>query len=900
MCCQWMAKDRSEMAKRLIHRDYRRRQDTSSWLEFADDQKCQRFRLWRLHLSCWNGDESVDSSVTVFVKQNPKISVKPVDQVSQETNDVNMQCDTTGVPTPIVSWYKNGEMLTPSEYFVIGNNRLTILGLVRDDQGVYECIAENDVGSSQGSAQLFVDKADTTSTQTAAGIIGEPTLPSEPLGLVVVSAGSRTVNLQWDPPIQRHGHLLVYHIFFREEGSSRERTLNSTVASVTLSQLQPDTIYLVRVSAENEVGMGKSTEDIRLKTTKEQAVPGKVHNLRAKVLSPEAIEVEWDPPSATGPEAVRYKLFYISKTADPSEKETQVLMLKTSYVLHGMEKDTEYEIRVEPVGANGPGLTSDVLVVRTYSDEPSGPPINVRAEASDMSSIQLRWEPPIPEHRNGRITGYKLKYKTKLRGSKGHNLAVAGDIRDHTITNLDPGTGYLIRIAALNQNGTGPYTDWIRVDTPLEEKEENQIAGAPLELRLQPGFDSIKISWLPPRDDDIMIRGYQIGWGVNVPDVEVIQVGSTLREHTITGLKPNRDYVISLRAFNRIGNGFPIYETVRTTSSGQRLTPGNVFQNQKEQIRDKNHLTPVGVRAVPVSSNSIMVSWTDPTEGDHALFNAPLFTIRYSSNSDNGGQQRYVNTTSESEHIVDGLRPNTQYEFAVKMIGSNQWSMTAVNRTQPAAPSSSPRDLTIIPTQDPRTIILNWQPPKYANGEVEEYLIYYADRPNIDDEKWVVDSVKGDRLSIQVTKLIPSTTYYFKLQARNSKGYGPTTPISSYSTPGSTSHSRGGFGIMPNNDRSGASFHFNLDIFKANMMYVIIGVVVFFFVLISIILACICICRTKDSEKRRQQGYLQGRTLANRNGKTPSSNGPISGFEMAKASEQETTLSTARNVLLAS
>lgn len=49
------------------------------------------------------------------------------------------------------------------------------------------------------------------------------------------------------------------------------------------------------------------------------------------------------------------------------------------------------------------------------------------------------------------------------------------------------------------------------------------------------------------------------------------------------------------------------------------------------------------------------------------------------------------------------------------------WSMTAVNSTAPAPPSSAPRDLTIMqPTDgDPQTLILNWQPPKYANGDIE-------------------------------------------------------------------------------------------------------------------------------------------------------------------------------------
>lgn len=79
--------------------------------------------------------------------------------------------------------------------------------------------------------------------------------------------------------------------------------------------------------------------------------------------------------------------------------------------------------------------------------------------------------------------------------------------------------------------------------------------------------------------------------------------------------------------------------------------------------------------------------------------------------------------TTETEHIFEGLRPDTQYEFAVKLANSQLWSLTASNRTFPAPPSSPPRDLTILGPQmerdDPTSVTLNWQPPKYANGEIK-------------------------------------------------------------------------------------------------------------------------------------------------------------------------------------
>lgn len=90
--------------------------------------------------------------------------------------------------------------------------------------------------------------------------------------------------------------------------------------------------------------------------------------------------------------------------------------------------------------------------------------------------------------------------------------------------------------------------------------------------------------------------------------------------------------------------------------------------------------------------------------------------------SDNNAQTRQVNT-SETEYVIDGLKPNTQYEFAVKLIESHQWSMSAVNKTYSAPPSSAPRDLSIfVSHDDPNTVTLSWQPPKYANGEIEGFF----------------------------------------------------------------------------------------------------------------------------------------------------------------------------------
>ena len=71
--------------------------------------------------------------------------------------------------------------------------------------------------------------------------------------------------------------------------------------------------------------------------------------------------------------------------------------------------------------------------------------------------------------------------------------------------------------------------------------------------------------------------------------------------------------------------------------------------------------------------------------------------------------------------------------------------------------------------------------------------MYYTTDATQPDREWVVDGVTGDKLSKMIRALTPETTYYFKVQARNSKGYGPMSPTVIFATPKCESDTIGTF-----------------------------------------------------------------------------------------------------------
>lgn len=154
------------------------------------------------------------------------------------------------------------------------------------------------------------------------------------------------------------------------------------------------------------------------------------------------------------------------------------------------------------------------------------------------------------------------------------------------------------------------------------------------------------------------------------------------------------------------------------------------------------------------------------------------------------------------------------FEFSLKQNRrESPWSLVVPNTTFEAAPSSPPRDLTVVPVEEnPSAINLNWQPPKQPNGQItgknfEErlkvlfastginvkflfslgYVIFYTTDSSQRDRDWVVEGVVGDKMTTTIKGLTPDTAYFIKIQARNNKGYGPFSSIIQFRTNPSTS-----------------------------------------------------------------------------------------------------------------
>ncbi|XP_032671997.1 neogenin isoform X4 [Odontomachus brunneus] len=858
-----------------------------------------------------NEVESLDAVAELIVQVPPKFTKKPEDKVASENQDLEFECEIYGKPEPKITWLKNGERITFSAYWqIVNGNNLRINGLLPIDAGIFQCIGMNPAGSVQAAARLTINQPKRTSIhrittpktipkkkllqlhrqlynktwQHPSTLLGhtssltpnpsvsisssddpsdlpspvkypnslydpdsrfvddtdtleafEGGVPSPPRNLSLVIVTARFVTLRWQEPTEStNSDSLNYYIHYKQEGGVRERVVNTQQKlEAMIRGLQPSMTYQFHVVAQNARGTSAPSEVLQVTTLIEANVPGPPMNLEGHATSSMSITLSWEEPQIINGRISKYIITFMEGDGEEVMRETT----STTYELVDLVPYTEYSIRVQAVNENGPGAFSKDIVIRTHSAQPTQPPHNVTLEAASSTSIIVRWEPPL-EGQNGIITGYRIRYRRYPHDRRTPiTVTTEGNQRLHVLNGLEKHVVYQVRICAFNVNGTGPWTEWTKIETYENDLDETKVPNAPSNLKANAVGDSILVTWHPPKDQSIKVRKYKLGWGKGYPDVEIQVLDGKQRSFAIKPIEPTTEYVISLRATNNIGDGEPAYANVRT--------PERFVSESAVPL-----IPPVGLKAIVLSATTVVLYWTDTTLSksqyvtDNRYYMVRYMPYHHSTNP----RYKYYNATDLNCMIHD-LKPNTQYEFTVKLVKgkrSSPWSMVVLNQTQEAAPAAAPRDLTIQTKEDrPTSVHLRWQPPKQPNGLITGYLIIYSTDNKKWDRDWQVEAVIGDKLDTVIKVLQPNTMYYFKIQARNSKGYGPFCSEVSFKTPQSNGmdiydelHGRDGRGLS------------NI------LIYIIVGCSVVFTTGIAVVVVVMC-CKRNPNSPDRKKGYMK-------------------------------------------
>lgn len=91
---------------------------------------------------------------------------------------------------------------------------------------------------------------------------------------------------------------------------------------------------------------------------------------------------------------------------------------------------------------------------------PSGPPQSITFSKTSRT-VSIFWMPIICSQCNGPITNYLVDFQSF------DGFSISGSVINETFTasGLTPYTNYTFRVAGVNDNGTGPFSDTITILT---------------------------------------------------------------------------------------------------------------------------------------------------------------------------------------------------------------------------------------------------------------------------------------------------------------------------------------------------------------------------------------------------------------------------------------------------
>ncbi|XP_037550259.1 brother of CDO [Nematolebias whitei] len=476
-----------------------------------------------------NGFDSASSTTVLYnvqVFEPPQVTVELQQQEVVYGETVRFTCQARGKPAPSVMWLHNAQPLAPSPRHRLTSRRLHVLNVGPQDDGLYQCMAENGVGSSQASVRLVTLSSGISSGKrlpssyrplspdqvlkeqppVRPGATGAmlpldcSELPGQilPADAPIILSQPRTgkadtYELTWRPRHERGAPVLEYIIKYRKEGDLLAdwiiRTISGSLHKLTLTKLQPDSLYEVEMAAKNCAGFGQpAMMTFRTgKNRKGHHDPPKPPAVPATKLSPpEAPDkptvstatetsayVTWIPRGNRGFPIQSFRVQYKKVKRAGEDWVTAVENIppsRLSVEITGLEKGTSYKFRVVAVnviGSSPPSAPSKAYTVvggRTHERPVDGPYITYN-EAINETTIILKWTyAPV---NNTPIYGFYIYYRPtdSDNDSDYKKDVVEGDRYWHSITDLQPETAYDIKMQSFNEKGESEFGNVVILET---------------------------------------------------------------------------------------------------------------------------------------------------------------------------------------------------------------------------------------------------------------------------------------------------------------------------------------------------------------------------------------------------------------------------------------------------
>ncbi|XP_071884441.1 neurofascin isoform X7 [Anas platyrhynchos] len=426
-----------------------------------------------------------EAQVRLEVKDPTRIVRGPEDQVVKRGSMPRLHCRVKHDPTLklTVTWLKDDAPLYIGNRMKKEDDGLTIYGVAEKDQGDYTCVASTELDKDSAKAYLTVLAVPANRLRDL-----PKERPDRPRDLELTDLAERSVRLTWIPGDDNNSPITDYIVQFEEDRFQPGTWHNhsrypGSVNSAVLS-LSPYVNYQFRVIAVNDVGSSlPSVPSERYQTNgaRPEINPTGVQGAGTQKNN---MEITWTPLNATQAYGPNLRYIVRWRRRDPRGSWYNETVKTPRHVVWNTPIYVPYEIKVQAENDFGRAPEPDTVIGYSGEDLPSSPRY-LRIRQPNLESINLEWD--HPEHPNGVLTGYNLRYQA-FNGSKTGRTLVENFSPNQTrftLQRTDPISRYRFFLRARTQVGDG---ETIVEESPALLNEATPTPAA---------------TWLPPTAVDL-------------------------------------------------------------------------------------------------------------------------------------------------------------------------------------------------------------------------------------------------------------------------------------------------------------------------------------------------------------------------------------------------------------
>ncbi|XP_072550746.1 cell adhesion molecule-related/down-regulated by oncogenes [Salminus brasiliensis] len=620
------------------------------------------------------------------------------DQTVPSGSSVRFTCAMWGNPPPKITWLFNSSPVLPSSRFQISDSSLRISSVTARDQGMYQCLLDNGIGSAQSAARLSVQSGETSLpailSPPESGVYAE----GEPVTLSCNASGQPLPVIRWynsEGPIATHPALLLQ--------APRGKALPPGDAPAHLTMSRP----------------GSSSLYIQAVTT---AHAGKYICEASNELG-----------------SVQAEAFL---TVEPQSSTTAAVEIQPSVQPIQSDEGEELFLPMGDGGALGPPTEK-------ASDKPTpeAPIIISPPQTHKPNMYDLEW-------RAGRdwgspINAYFVKYRKvddmgNVVGS-WHTVRVPGSEKSLPLSDLEPSSLYEVLMVARSTAGEGqPAMLTFRTGkerssssnknpskapfVSLPEKTPEDSAGntyygvvihdrvpeAPDRPTVSMGTESsVYVTWIPRANGGSPITAFRVeyrkqgrsgDWVIADDNISPLKLSVEVRN-----LEPGATYRFRVIAMNNYGES-PHSATSRPYHVVQTSTP----------ISNRPVTGPHISSTDAVSDTQIMVRWTyTPSSNNNTPIQGFYIYYRPTDSDNDSDYKKDVVEGVKRWHMIGQLQSETSYDIKMQCFndaGESEYSNVMICETKARQPPGVPSQRPITPPG-----IYPHDPPSSASGVL--YLI---------------------------------------------------------------------------------------------------------------------------------------------------------------------------------